>query len=105
MKGQKSGVLYLLSSGWRRVVASMYFLEGACMTVTVEELYQQAQQLSAEERRRLALLLVEVPQTAIAQPSLGEQLRAIRARIIASGEPLLDEEALSAEVAERRGER
>ena len=75
------------------------------MTVTVEELYQQAQQLSAEERRRLALLLVEVSQPAISQLSLGEQLRAIRARIIASGEPLLDEETLSAEVAERRGER
>jgi hydroxyacyl-ACP dehydratase HTD2-like protein with hotdog domain len=75
------------------------------MTVTVEELYQQAQQLSAEERRRLALLLVKMSQPAISQPSLGEQLREIRARIVASGEPLLDEERLSAEVAERRGER
>jgi hypothetical protein len=75
------------------------------MTVTVEELYQQAQQLSTNERRRLALLLVELPAPASSESSLGEQLRAIRARIVASGEPLLDEEALAVEVAERRGER
>lgn len=75
------------------------------MTVTVEELYQQAQQLSVEERRRLALMLVEVSQPTISQPSVGEQLRALRARIIASGEPLLDEETLAAEVVTRRGER
>jgi hypothetical protein len=75
------------------------------MTVTVEELYQQAQQLSAEERRRLALLLVEPPASASSEPTLGERLRTIRARIVASGAPLFDEAGLAAEVAERRGER
>lgn len=75
------------------------------MTVTVEELYQQAQQLSAEERRRLALLLIEPPASGSSEPTLGERLRTIRARIVASGAPLLDEAGLAAEVAERRGER
>lgn len=75
------------------------------MTVTVEELYQQAQQLSAEERRHLASLIVELPASASREPSLGERLRTIRAHIVASGAPLLDEAGLAAEVAERRGER
>jgi hypothetical protein len=36
---------------------------------------------------------------------LGRRLRAIRARIVKSGEPLLDAAGLDAEIAERRGER
>jgi hypothetical protein len=75
------------------------------MSVTVEELYQQAQQLSPEERQRLALLLVAPPAPATPPSPLGERLRAIRAKVVASGEPLLDEAALEAEIAERRGER
>lgn len=39
------------------------------------------------------------------EQSLGERLRAIRAQIVASGAPLLDEAALQAELADRRGER
>lgn len=74
------------------------------MAITVEELYQQAQQLSPEERHRLALLLVGSPAPAAPDSSLGERLRAIRARIVAQGEPLLDEAALEAEIAGRRGE-
>jgi hypothetical protein len=75
------------------------------MTVTVEELYQQAQQLSAEERRCLALLLVELPASVSPEPTLGERLRTIRARIVASGAPLLNEAGLAGEVTERRGQR
>jgi hypothetical protein len=73
--------------------------------MTVEELYEQAQRLSPEERQRLALLLVSPPIPVTQEPTLGERLRAIRARIVASGEPLLDETALSGETADRRGER
>lgn len=36
-------------------------------------------------------------------PTLGQRLRAIRARIEEEGEPLLDEEALRKELADRRG--
>lgn len=75
------------------------------MTITVEELYQQAQQLSAEEHGRLALLLVAQPASASSDSLLAERLRVLRARIVACGEPLLDEVALAAEIAERRGER
>lgn len=75
------------------------------MKLTLEELYQQAQQLSPEERQRLALLLsVLSPPPSLVSP-LGERLRAIRTRIVANGEPLLDEPALEAEIAVRRGER
>lgn len=75
------------------------------MSITVEELYQQAQHLSPEERQRLALLLVAPPSPTAPMSPLGERLRAIRAKVVASGEPLLDEAALEAEIAERRGER
>jgi len=37
------------------------------------------------------------------QTSLGEQLRQIRAKIVASGEPLLNREEIEKEVASRRG--
>lgn len=73
------------------------------MPLTVEELYQQAQQLSPEQRRGLVRFLVAVPESATPEARLGERLRAIRAKIVASGEPLLDEAALEAEIAERRG--
>jgi hypothetical protein len=69
-------------------------------TTTVEELFRQAQQLPPDERRRLAHLLLAPPD---ARP-LGEQLRTARARIVASGVPLLDEPGVAAEVAERRGD-
>jgi hypothetical protein len=78
---------------------------GEDMTITVEELYEQAQGLTPEERQRLALLLVSPLIPVTPEPTLGERLRAIRARIVASGEPLLDEAALEAEIADRRGER
>lgn len=74
------------------------------MTLTVEELYQQAQQLSSEERQRLALLLGVLAAPPSSESPLGKRLRVIRARIVVSGEPLLDETALEAEIAERRGE-
>ncbi|RRR74140.1 MAG: hypothetical protein EI684_07685 [Candidatus Viridilinea halotolerans] len=75
------------------------------MSITVELLYQQAQQLTLEDRQRLVQLLVAAPPPAEAIAPLGVQLRALRAQIVASGEPLLDEDALAIEVAERRGER
>jgi len=75
------------------------------MTPTVEALYEPAQQPSPEERRRLAQHLVDPAATPRPEQSLGERLRAIRAQIVASGAPLLDEAARQAELADRRGER
>lgn len=75
------------------------------MTITVEALYEQALQLSQEERRRLVLLLArETPPERSISP-LGQRLRAARAQIIANGLTLLDRDALEAEIADRRGER
>ena len=71
------------------------------MTITVEALYEQAQILTPIERRRLAELLIEpLPK----HLSLAERLRAARAQIVASGEPLLNWQELEREVLERRGE-
>jgi hypothetical protein len=71
------------------------------MAITVEELYKQAQVLPLAERRRLGQLLVtETPE----KRQLAEKLRAARARIVASGDPLLDWQSLETELAERRGE-
>ncbi len=71
------------------------------MTITVEELYEQAKILTPVERRRLAELLV---QPITKHTSLAERLRATRAQIVASGEPLLNWQELEREVLERRGE-
>jgi predicted transcriptional regulator len=46
-----------------------------------------------------------VPRTLKARTELGKRLRTIRARIRRSRQPLLDEAALEAELAARRGER
>lgn len=40
----------------------------------------------------------------VAESTLGRQLREIRQRIVSSGTPLLDWEALEQEIADRRGE-
>jgi hypothetical protein len=71
------------------------------MTVTVEELYEQAKVLSPAERRRLATLLA---QPIAPMGTLAEQLRAACAQIVASGEQLLDLQAVDRERRERRGE-
>ena len=47
---------------------------------------------------------VVVPAVAPPTTELGRRLQEIRARIVASGEPLLDWEDLDAELRERRGE-
>jgi hypothetical protein len=44
------------------------------------------------------------PESAPARTELGRQLRALRERIVASGQPLLSVEELDREVASRRGE-
>lgn len=75
------------------------------MAITVEELYRQAQQLSPEERRKLVEMLAAPARPASASAPLAERLRAVRERIVASGEPLLSWSEIAAEVAERRGER
>jgi hypothetical protein len=75
------------------------------MAITVEELYRQAQQLSPEERRKLVEMLAAPAGLASASAPLAERLRAVRERIVASGEPLLSWSEIAAEVAERRGER
>ena len=79
------------------------------MTMTVEEIYGEAQSLSQEDRVRLVRLLLLAPQadtdTLPAISPLGERLLQARERIVASGVPLLDREALATEIAERRGER
>jgi hypothetical protein len=71
------------------------------MAVTVEELYEQAKALSPAERRRLATLL---SQPLVPMGTLAEQLRAARAQIVATGEPLLDWQAIVRERRERGGE-
>ena len=39
----------------------------------------------------------------VSKTELGRRLRALRAEIIASGEPLLDQSGIAGEIAERRG--
>jgi hypothetical protein len=68
------------------------------MTMTVEEILEQAQQLTPEERARLAGALITQVETPLAR-----QLRAIRTRIVATQEPLLGWDALEREIADRRG--
>ena len=45
------------------------------------------------------------PQSVAASPSFAERLATLRAQIVASGDPLLDWDGVSAEVASRRDER
>ncbi len=60
----------------------------------------------AAKRAGESVSLPDTPPTAgPAAESFAEQLEALRAQIVASGEPLLDWDEVSAEVAERRGER
>jgi hypothetical protein len=70
----------------------------ASMTMTVEEILEQAQQLPPAERARLAEALITQTETPLAR-----QLRAIRARIVAAQEPLLGWDELEREIADRRG--
>jgi hypothetical protein len=90
--------------------------------MTVREIYEQhIQMLSPEKRLELgALIAQETARRARSEPpsthealepppedrpisELGRRLRVIRARMVSSGEPLLDEEGVLREVAERRG--
>lgn len=60
----------------------------------------------AAKRTGESISLPGTPPNAVpAATSFAEQLDALRAQIIASGEPLLSWDGVSAEVAERRGER
>lgn len=68
------------------------------MTMTVEEILEQAQQLTPAERARLADALINQTETPLAR-----QLRAIRTRIVAAQELLLGWDDLEREIADRRG--
>jgi hypothetical protein len=77
----------------------------------ISQLYEEyVRPLPLADRLRLAERIVAqaaseataAPPSPPAEP-LGQRLRAIRARIEATGEPLLDEDALGRELAERRG--
>ena len=80
-------------------------------TMDVSQVYEEyVRPLPLADRLRLAERIVaqaaaEATVTAHAPPAepLGRRLSAIRARIEATGEPLLDEEALRRELADRRG--
>lgn len=65
---------------------------------------QQVVQLDLAAWQELVELLETLsPAEGPPQTALGQQLRAARARLIASGEPLLDWDELEQEIAERRG--
>ena len=82
--------------------------------MNVSEVYDEyVRPLPLGDRLRLAERIVaeaaieatEAPRASSTVPAepLASRLRAIRARIEQTGEPLLDEEAMRAELAERRG--
>jgi hypothetical protein len=79
--------------------------------MNVSQVYEEyVRPLPLADRLRLAERIVaQAAAEAMAAPPppspepLGRRLAAIRARIEASGEPLLDEEALQKELADRRG--
>jgi hypothetical protein len=75
--------------------------------MTIEELLLEKWRILPSDRQQEVLALVD----RLAMPSphtdspLGEKLRAIRSRIVESGIPLLNDDELEREIAERRGER
>lgn len=79
-------------------------------SITFEQVQQLADRLSPTDKARLIdLLRAQLAEgstsTETAESRLGQQLRAIRADIVASGAPLLDRASLAAELAKRRSER
>jgi hypothetical protein len=84
--------------------------------MTIREIYEQhVRGLSPEERLELVALIAQemahpsrpssTAATDLERPmsELEKELRELRARIVASGEPLLDADEVLREVAERRG--
>jgi hypothetical protein len=75
--------------------------------MTTEELLLEKWRILTPDRQQEVLALAD----RLAMPSpnadspLGEKLRAIRSRIVESGIPLLNDDELEREIAERRGER
>ncbi|MCY7276820.1 MAG: hypothetical protein LH702_24580 [Phormidesmis sp. CAN_BIN44] len=76
--------------------------------MSIEELVvEKLQTLDSEQQQQVLAFIDSLPkqqEPAKAEPSpLGKQLREIRAQIVASGIPLLNDEELDREIAERRG--
>jgi len=72
-----------------------------------QQLVEKWRKLEATKRQQVAELInaLENSDNDVTKPrSLGEELRQIRAEIVASGVPLLDWEGVEREKAERRGE-
>jgi hypothetical protein len=75
--------------------------------MTTEELLLEKWRILPPDRQQEVLALADrltKPLSNVDSP-LGEKLRAIRARIVESGIPLLKDDELEREIAERRGER
>jgi hypothetical protein len=75
--------------------------------MTTEELLLEKWRILPPDRQQEVLALADrltKPLPNVDSP-LGEKLRAIRTRIVESGIPLLKDDELEREIAERRGER
>lgn len=86
------------------------------MSPLLQEVLKQVEQLAPEDQRELirrvterlaAVPVANHPSELLPQGDspLGQKLRAIRARIVESGIPLLNDAELEHEVAKRRGDR
>jgi hypothetical protein len=75
--------------------------------MTTEELLLEKWRTLPSEKQQEVLAFVEhlIQPSPATDSSLGRKLRAIRARIVESGVPLLSDAELEQEIAERRGER
>ncbi|MCY7278806.1 MAG: hypothetical protein LH702_34995 [Phormidesmis sp. CAN_BIN44] len=77
--------------------------------MSIEELVvEKLQKLDSEQQQQVLAFIDSLPnqqEPAKAEPTspLGKKLREIRAQIVASGIPLLNDEELDREIAERRG--
>jgi hypothetical protein len=79
-------------------------------STTLEQVQHLAAMLTPNDKARLrdyleSELAKAPPRTTGKTSELGQQLRSIRAEIVAGGAPLLDRTRLAEEVIERRGER
>ena len=75
--------------------------------MTTEELLLEKWRILPPGRQQEVLAFTEhlTKSPPTADSPLGEKLRAIRSRIVESGIPLLNDDELEREIAERRGER
>jgi hypothetical protein len=79
------------------------------MSIAEQELIEKWRSLPSDKQQQV-LEFVEFlylkkadQQPLISKSSLGKQLREIRAKIVATGEPLLNQDSIEKEIANRRG--